>query len=228
MVCNKKCLEQSGRPLYKLSGSFNSKITYDKSVTSLDKMLIPKDIYNAVINRQKNKIIEFVQNNPQYLFWTYNFNQRLKFSYNQAGMNKVGCCYRMLWKTKGGSKYQRVSFDQMVNLYTYLIRWNKHSHLGFYNHVVLKIFQNMNLARRMIGNSKSYPYQNLVKNRNKNRGSVLMNRCECFNKLGYKNFRKLNVNEYFYWFKQNNIFTPYKKIDLIAFNKNVNKFAGFK
>ena len=35
-----------------------------------------------------------------------NFNQRLKFSYNQAGRNKVGCCYRMLWKTKGGGNYQ--------------------------------------------------------------------------------------------------------------------------
>jgi hypothetical protein len=230
MVCTKKCLEQSGSPLYSYSGSYKSKITYQPSVTSLDTMLIPKSMYDAVINRQKNKIIAYVQTNPQYSFWTYNFNQMLKFSYNQSGQNKTGCCYKMLWKTKGGSKYQRVPFNPMVNLYTYLIRYNRHSHLAYYNHIVLKIFQNMNLARQMLGNNKSYPYQNLVKNTNKNRGKVLKNKCNCFNKLGYTNYRKLNSNEYLYWFRENNIFTPYKpiKMDLIKFNKNVNKFVEFK
>ena len=57
MVCTKKCLEQSGSPLYSYSGSYKSKITYQPSVTSLDTMLIPKSMYDAVINRQKNKII---------------------------------------------------------------------------------------------------------------------------------------------------------------------------
>ena len=70
----------------------------------------------------------------------------------------------MLWKPYGGNRYRLVSFNQMVNLYTYMIRFNKISHLAYYNHIVLKIFQNMSLARQMIGNSKSYPYQNLVKN----------------------------------------------------------------
>ena len=50
------------------------------------------------------------------------------------------------------------------------------------------------------------------------------------NKLGYKNYRKLNSNEYLYWFRENNIFTPYKPIrmNLIKFNKYVNNFVQFK
>ena len=151
-------------------------------------MLIPKSLYKAVMNKQKKKIIAYVQSHPEYLFWTYNFNQMLKFSYNQAGHRKGGCCYKMLWKPYGGSRYKIVSFNQMVNLYTFIIRFNEVSKLAYYNNVVLKIFQNMNLARQMLGNNKSYPYQNLVQNTNKNRGKVLKKKCNCFNKLGYKNY----------------------------------------
>ena len=230
MVCKKICLEQNSKPLYSYSGPYKSKITYQNIVSDLDIMLIPKSMYDAVINREKNKIIAFVQSHPQYLFWTYNFNQMLKFSYNQSGSKKIGCCYKMLWTPYGGNKYKIVSFNQMVNLYTYLIIYNRHSNLAYYNNVVLKIFQNMNLARQMLGNNKSYPYQNLVKNTNKNRGKVIMKKCNCFNKLGYKNYKKINLNEYLYWFMENNIFTPYKsqKIDIIKYNKKVNNFVKFK
>ena len=143
----------------------------------------------------------------------------LKFDYNLVGRNKIGCCYKMLWRTQGGKRY--VSFNDMANLYTFTIRNSRTSHMAFYLSTVLGSLQIMNLARHMISNNKQYPYQNIVKNRKtilgKN-GKKLIN-CNCFNKLNYKDYKKMNLNEYkkmnlneyFRWFNETNVFTPYPR-----------------
>lgn len=169
------------------------------SSSSLDITLIPKYLYDAVINRKKNKIIKFVQNNPQYLYWTYNFNQAIKFAYNSYVKRTVCSCYKILWPV---CEKKIITFEEMVYLYRYLIKYKNVSNIAFYLSVVLSIFQKMSLARNMITNSKYYPYQNIVKNRNVNLKRIC---CNGFNRLKYKNFKELynkGQNEYIYWFKK--------------------------
>ncbi len=97
--------------------------TFNNSTAKLDKNLIPKGAYNFTIKRQKNKLIEYVQNNSVLLFQTYNFYQAPKFSYNMCGRNKTGCCYKMLWKTQSGTRL--ITFKEQVNLWRYLIYNNR-------------------------------------------------------------------------------------------------------
>ena len=111
-------------------------------------------------------------------------------------------------ENKGGKRY--VSF----NMWQYItIRNSRTSHMAFYLSTVLGSLQKMNLARHMISNNKQYPYQNIVKNRKtilgKN-GNKLIN-CNCFNKLNYKDYKKMKLNEYFRWFNETNVFTPYPR-----------------
>jgi len=222
MTCNTHCAPNKNRckSSYKCKGKYQTNCSYSPTIVALDKSLLPKDIHDAVLARKKNKVIRYVQNNSKFYFWTYNFSQMLKFNYNLCGQNKSGCCYKMLWKTYGGRRY--VAFNEMIDLYTYMIRYGKTSHLAYYISVVLGSLQTMNVARQMISNSKYYPYQNLVKNRQaqmKNPKS-----CPCFDQLGYgKKYRNLNMNEYIYWFTQTNIFTPYKRLNIDQYNKYVNQ-----
>jgi|LakMenEpi03Aug12_release.lakeMendotaPanAssembly.Ray.scaffolds.fasta_scaffold230274_2 hypothetical protein len=203
MACNNKCVEGTCKSSYSCTGPFQSKCSYAPIISELDRLLIPKGVYEFVKNRKQYEIIKYVQNNPKLFFYTYNFMQMLKFSYNLCGQNKIGCCYKMLWNTYGGQRI--VQFNNMIDLYTYMIRYNNISYMAYYTHVVLKVFQNMNLARQMIAQSKSYPYQNLVRNRL----GVNRKNCCAFNRLNYKNYRNINQNEYFLWFKQGKFFNPY-------------------
>lgn len=211
MSCNKDCIQSPYVSKYICSGINNTSCKYDNKIVQLDSDLIPKDVYKFVIQRNKNQLIKYAQNNSALYFRTYNFSQMLKFDYNLAGRNKIGCCYKMLWRTQGGKRY--VSFNDMANLYTFTIRNSRTSNMAFYLSTVLGSLQKMNLARHMISNNKQYPYQNIVKNRKtilgKN-GKKLIN-CNCFNKLNYKDYKKMKLNEYFRWFNETNVFTPYKR-----------------
>jgi len=211
MSCNKDCIQSPYVSKYICSGINNTSCKYDNKIVQLDSDLIPKDVYKFVIQRNKNQLIKYAQNNSALYFRTYNFSQMLKFDYNLAGRNKIGCCYKMLWRTQGGNRY--VSFNDMANLYTFTIRNSRTSNMAFYLSTVLGSLQKMNLARHMIGNNKQYPYQNIVKNRKTilgPNGNKLIN-CNCFNKLNYKDYKKMKLNEYFRWFNETNIFTPYKR-----------------
>lgn len=179
--------------------------TFNNSTTKLDRNLIPKGAYTFTIKRQKNKLIKYVQNNSVLLFQTYNFYQALKFAYNMCGQNKTGCCYKMLWKTQSGTRV--VTFKEQVNLWRYLIYNNKSSDLYYYIKVVLGSLRDMNVAKNMIGNSKYYPYQYLVKNRN-----VKVGCCQRgYNLLNYKDITNngKHTQEYIRWLKENRIFNPY-------------------
>lgn len=179
--------------------------TFNNTTSKLDKNLIPKGAYNFTIKRQKNKLIEYVQNNSVLLFQTYNFYQALKFAYNMCGQNKTGCCYKMLWKTQSGTRV--VTFKEQVNLWRYLIYNNRSSNLYYYIKVVLGSLRDMNVAKNMIGKSKYYPYQYLVKNRKVKDGCCQRG----YNLLNYKDITNKGqyTQEYIRWLKENRIFNPY-------------------
>jgi hypothetical protein len=213
MSCNKDCIEKPFRSQYICSGTNETKCKYTSNITNLDTALLPKGVINMVQTRNKHALVKYVQNHPALYFKTYNFSQMLKFNYNLVGRNKVGCCYKMLWRTQGSGK-RFVSFNDMANLYTFTIRISQNfSVRPFILSTVLGSLQKMNLARHMISNNKQYPYQNIVKNRKtilgKN-GKKLIN-CNCFNKLNYKDYKKMKLNEYFRWFNETKVFTPYKR-----------------
>lgn len=223
MSCNKDCIETPFTSQYICSGTNETKCEYTSNITNLDTALLPKGVVNMVQRRNKHALVKYVQNHPALYFKTYNFSQMLKFNYNLVGRNKVGCCYKMLWITNSGKRF--VSFNDMANLYTYTIRFNKTSNTAFYISTVLGSLQKLNLARQMIGNNKYYPYQNVVKNMPNvcvAKGSRLIN-CNAFNKLGFPNYNKLTVNEYYYWFRKNNIFTPYKKLNMDSYDNWLRK-----
>lgn len=179
--------------------------TFGNQITNLDNNLIPKGAYTFTVKRQRNKLLQYVQNNSKLLFQTYNFYQALKFAYNLCGNNKTGCCYKMLWKTQGNTRF--VSFKEQVDLYRYLIYNNRSSNLYYYIKVTLGSLQNLNVAKSMIGNSKFFPYQILIKNRKVKNGCCQNG----YNLLNYKdpsNGGKY-TNEYIRWLKENKIFNPY-------------------
>lgn len=202
MTCNSGCTLGSCKSTYKCRGPKNSNCTFAPRIVNLDSGLIPRGAFNIVRNRRKNQLVAYAQNHPRLLNSTYNFMQAAKFSYNLCGRNKTGCCYKMRWLTQSGQK--RVPFNDMVDLYRYMIRYSGSSNLAWYTTVVLRAFQNMNLARKMIGDSKYYPYQNIVRNRS----GVNRRDCCAFNKLNYNNYRRLRQNEYFQWFKEGGFFDP--------------------
>ena len=112
---------------------------------------------------------------------------------------------KMLWKTHSGTRL--VTFKEQVNLWRYLIYNNRSSDLYYYIKVVLGSLRDMNVAKSMIGNSKYYPYQYLVKNRKVKdkccqRGYNLLNYKDITNKGKY-------TQEYIRWLKENRIFNPY-------------------
>jgi len=159
MTCNSGCTLGSCKSTYKCRGPKNSNCTFAPRIVNLDSGLIPRGAFNIVRNRRKNQLVAYAQNHPRLLNSTYNFMQAAKFSYNLCGRNKTGCCYKMRWLTQSGQK--RVPFNDMVDLYRYMIRYSGSSNLAWYTTVVLRAFQNMNLARKMIGDSKYYPYKTL-------------------------------------------------------------------
>ena len=223
MSCNKDCVEESYVSQYECSGINNTKCKYTNTIQDLDTGVLPSGVINLVRTRNKNGLIKYAQNHPALYFKTYNFSQMLKFNYNLAGRNKTGCCYKLLWNADNGKRF--VSFNNMANLYTYTIRYNRTSNTAFYISTVLGSLQKMNLARHMIGNNKYYPYQNIVKNMPNvkvSKGAKTLG-CDCFNRLGYDNYNKLTVNEYYYWFRKNNIFTPYKKLNMDGYDNWLRK-----
>jgi len=101
------------------------------SMQNMDSSLIPNEIYNETINKEKNKIEDYFILNPSLLKSFVGFNGALKLA-NQLSYNKkCGCFYKMPWKTYYSSINNTnetiISFSQQVELYRYMISFSSPS-----------------------------------------------------------------------------------------------------
>lgn len=95
---------------------------------NMDLSLIPNEIYNETINKEKNKIENYFILNPLLLKSFVGFNGALKLA-NQLSYNKkCGCFYKIPWKTYYSSINNTnetiISFSQQVEFYRYMITFS--------------------------------------------------------------------------------------------------------
>ena len=93
----------------------------------LDKLLIPNEIYDQTINREKDYLIKYFLDHPILMFSFVGFNSQLKQANQLASNRKCGCFYKMPWITKfaadKGIKKTILLFGQQVSEYRYMIRY---------------------------------------------------------------------------------------------------------
>ena len=98
---------------------------------NMDISLIPFEIYNETINKEKNKIENYFILNPLLLKSFIGFNGALKLANQLLYNKKCGCFYKIPWKTYYSSinntNNTTISFSQQVELYRYMLSFSKPS-----------------------------------------------------------------------------------------------------
>jgi len=189
----------------------NTKKKYMKNpkYTQMDECILPtcNGLKELIINRKYNKILNIIQCNSTWYNRVYSLYLALKMAGVQAGRGRTGCCHRLRWN----ASLKVISFNQLINLNRYRVRFYKTSHIEYFMQVVLVSLKKMEKAKRFISTSKEYPYQYLI-NKNQtmykylNSNNKLVNqninlnkKCECFNKSKFINwlkYRKIINNNY--------------------------------
>ena len=95
------------------------------STENIDIGLIPQEIYDITINKERKQIENYFILHPLLLYSFVGFNGALKLA-NQLNSNKkCGCFYNIPWKThysyQNNQKLTSLSFGQQVEEYRYMI-----------------------------------------------------------------------------------------------------------
>lgn len=113
------------------------------SSKELDIGLIPSVIYNETINFQTTKIQDYFFKNKKLLYSFADFNTRLKQAYHLYKETKIGCLYKIPWKTH--SNYITITFLQQVNEYKYmLLYWlpfTDKSYMQYLSQIAVKLLK---------------------------------------------------------------------------------------
>jgi hypothetical protein len=122
----------------------------------LDKYLIPENIYNETLNKQKLKIQNYFILHPLLLKSFVGFNGMLKLSNQLASNKKCNCYYEMPWKThydeEFGTRKTILSFTQQVDEYRYMIlNWTPSPRMSYMQYL-------SQIALGMILDIKQYIY----------------------------------------------------------------------
>lgn len=177
--------------------------------TNLDICVLPKCMASYIISRNTKKILNIIQCNSTWYNRVYDLYVALKMAGEQAGRGRKGCCYKLKWVPCGNTKI--ISFNQLINLNRFKIRYYKTSNLHYFMNLVLTSYKKIVKAKRFISNNKEYPYNNLV---NKNvkqfkyidetgkyvtKNIQYGKNCKCYNKLDFVNwinYRRIINNNY--------------------------------
>ena len=177
--------------------------------TTLETKILPECLHDDIINRRTNKIINVIQCNSTWFNKVYQLYVSLKLANEQAGRGRKGCCHVLRWATRDGTKV--ISFNNLLNLNRYKVRYYKTSHLHYFITLVLTTYKKMEKAKNFIASNKNYPYQQLIhsnmssfkfldsNNKSQNRTINLKANCPCYNKMDYINwlkYRKIINNNY--------------------------------
>ena len=117
----------------------------------IDNAIIPEVIYNETINKETEKIENYLILHPKLLLSFVGFNSALKLANQLAYNKKCGCYYKIPWITHYGSinhiKNVDLSFSQQVEQYRYMILYWKPSpelsHMQYLSQIALGMIQNI-------------------------------------------------------------------------------------
>ena len=102
-------------------------ITIIKSTTTeqLDKDIIPYELYDYTINKDKLSIQNYLILHPYLLYSFVGYNGALKLANQLSSDKKCGCYYTIPWKTYYGhttnTSKNSLTFSQQVEEYRYMI-----------------------------------------------------------------------------------------------------------
>lgn len=136
----------------------------------IDTAIIPNELYDMTIARQKLQIQEYFVRHPKLMFSFVGFNGALKLSNQLAYDKKCNCSYTIPWITK----YQvdndikipiALTFSQQVAEYRYMIsHWypvQQISNMHYLSNIALGIIQELGIYRYYLGNNlEPCPYTN--------------------------------------------------------------------
>jgi hypothetical protein len=127
------------------------------SIKNMDIDVIPEEIYDLTIQRETEKIQNYLIKHIPLLYSFVGFNGALKLA-NQLNYNKkCGCFYKIPWKTH----YDEIKnvnstilvFSQQVDLYRYMIQEANNSNMCYLSQIALTIIQNISLYMYYISNN---------------------------------------------------------------------------
>lgn len=199
--CNPECIHKI-LTINEINNSNPRKLLPNSTYTNIDLNILPKNLYSDIINRKTKNIISACEQKPSLFKKVYNLDNNLKRAGDMAGRNRLGCCYKLEWIPQSSNRV--LSFNQLLNLNRYRIRFWETSNVNWLINTVLTTYRKHMKAKKFISNSKYYPVNNLVINKSfsytdrfdklKNNGLI---------KSGCNNLKKL---DYINWLKYKGIF----------------------
>ena len=177
--------------------------------TNLDYCVLPKCMSSYIISRNKKEILKIIQCNSTWYNRVYDLYVALKMAGEQAGRGRKGCCHKLKWIPCGNTKI--ISFNQLINLNRFKIRYYKTSNLHYFMNLVLTSYKKMSKAKNFLSTNREYPYNNLVnrylkefKYKDSHGKTITKNiqydqHCQCYNKLDFinwLNYRRILNNDY--------------------------------
>lgn len=138
----------------------------EKSQKELDEFLIPNEIYNETISKEKLKIQKYFINNPKLLYKFVGFNSKLKFADLLKNNRKCGCFYTVPWKTKYADLNNLdktiLLFNQQTLVYRYMIRYwyleDGNSYLRYLSNIALEIISDLRRINHNLSNNLEYSF----------------------------------------------------------------------
>ncbi len=129
--------------------------------SEIDVAIIPNEMYDITINRQKLKIQEYFIDHPQLMFSFIGYNSALKLANQLAYDKKCKCSYLIPWITKyqveNNTAKIKLTFSQQVSEYRYMIlNWYPSpniSNMRYLSNIALGIIQDLGLYRYYLGNN---------------------------------------------------------------------------
>ena len=129
--------------------------------SDIDRNIIPNEIYNETINKEKDAIIKYFFKHPLLMFQFVGYNGALKLSYQLSSQKKCNCFYKFPWVTYYGAQNDitnvALAFSQQVQEYRYMIQFwypsPEMSYMRYLSNIALNIIQDIGVYRYNLSNN---------------------------------------------------------------------------
>ena len=159
-------------------------------IKDLDTDLIPKILYNSVINRNDSGVLKILVNNPKLCNKLMVFYQQLKLSYSLYSQNRCNCQTKINWNAYNYSS-NYITFLQSIGLQRYIILQQRVSNLFYLSVQLGKFLQTIKLFKSYKNNNRYFCSYEWLKYINYNKFSYLVPYSINFNL--YNSLAKNNV-----------------------------------
>lgn len=147
--------------------------TNSDEIKNLDKNLIPKILYTAVINRNNKNVLKILVNNPNLCNKLMIFYQHLKLSYSLYSENRCCCNTKIDWETQNFNK-KYIRFIVSIALQRYIINYQNVSNLFYLNVQLGNFLQTIKLFKSYESNNRYFCKYEWLKYINYNKFSYLV------------------------------------------------------